>query len=167
MVARALPEVWSVALPEHVQAARRAGAAAALHRLLGGHDDLVTEAADLTNQCAQALPWPGRPVAAAQAGSPRPLALPLGALWHDCTVLREHCGDGHLAAVALLGLTWPEPHQLPDRQVDARQQQYRGWDDDSWHRAAERVRNRDTIELETVTDQLAAPAYDALAPPNG
>lgn len=161
MVARALPEVWTVASPEHVQAARQAGASAALHRLLGGHDALIAEAADLTDRCVQALQWPGRPMAAAQAGLPRP-SEPLGALWHDCTVLREHRGDGHLAAVALLGLTWPEPHLLPGRQVDAQQQQYRGWDDDSWHRAADRVRGRDTAELETVTDRLAAPAYDVL-----
>ena len=36
------------------------------------------------------------------------------------------------------------------------------WDDDSWHRAADRVRGRDTAELEAMTDQLAAPAYDVL-----
>ena len=161
MVARALPEVWSVASPERVQAARLAGASAGLHRLLGGHEGGIAEAADLTDRCVQALPWPGRPMAAAQAGLPRP-SEPLAALWHDCTVLREHRGDGHLAAVALLGLVWPEPHLLPGREVDARQQQYRGWDDDSWHRAAERVRGRDTVQLEALTDQLAAPAYDVL-----
>ena len=38
---------------------------------------------------------------------------------------------------------------------------YRGWDD-SWHRAGERTRDRDTTELEAVTDQLAVPAYDVL-----
>ena len=161
MVARALPEVWTVASPEQVQAARQAGAAAALHRLLDGPTALIEEAADLTGRCVQALPWPGRPMAAAQAGLPRP-SEPLGALWHDCTVLREHRGDGHLAAVALLGLVWPEPHLLPGRQVDARQQQHRGWDDNAWQRAAERVRGCDTTELETVTDQLAAPAYEVL-----
>lgn len=95
-------------------------------------------------------------MAAAQAGLPRPTE-PVAALWHDCTVLREHRGDGHLAAVALCGLVWPEPHLLPGRQVDPQQQQYRGWDDVSWQRAAERVRGRDTVELEAVTDQLAAP----------
>ena len=162
MVARALPEVWTIAAPERVQAARQAGATAALRRLLADHEGDVAEAAELTNRCVQALPWPGRPMAAAQAGLPRP-SEPLAALWHDCTVLREHRGDGHLAAVALAGLVWPEPHLLAAQRVDAQQQQqYRGWDDDSWHRAAERVRGRDTDELEAMTDQLAAPAYDVL-----
>src|SRR5664280_389388 len=49
--------------------------------------------------------------AAAQSGLERPHE-PLAALWHDCTVLRESRGDGHLAAVAVAGLVWPEPHLL-------------------------------------------------------
>jgi len=164
MVARAVPEVWTIAAPQQVQCARQAGATTALHRLLGDShlESVAAAAAALTGRCVQALPLPGRPMAAAQAGLGRP-SEPLAALWHDCTVLREHRGDGHLAAVALAGLVWPEPHLLPGRQVDAQQQQYRGWDDDSWQRAADRVRGRDTAELETVTDELAAPAYEVLA----
>ncbi len=164
MVARAVPQVWSVATPQQVQAARLAGAAAALRRLLG-EDSLpaVAAAAELTERCLRALPLPGRPMAAAQAGPPRP-DEPLDALWHDCTVLREHRGDGHLAAVALAGLVWPEPHLLQGNQVDVRQQQHRGWDDQSWQDAAERVRGRDLRDVEVLTDHLAAPAYEALAP---
>jgi len=165
MVARALPEVWTMASPQQVQAARLSGATAALRRLL---DDArlpaVAAAAELTGRCVEALPLPGRPMAAAQAGLPRP-AEPLAALWHDCTVLREYRGDGHLAAVAVAGLVWPEPHLLQGGRVDARQQEYRGWDDRSWHLAAERVRGRDLAEVEALTDHLAAPAYDALNAP--
>lgn len=164
MVARALPEVWLIASPQQVRVARQAAATAALRRLLDpDHRQSLVAATELTGQCVQALPMPGRPMAAAQAGLPRP-AEPLAALWHDCTVLREHRGDGHLAAVALSGLVWPEPHLLPGRQVDAQQQQYRGWDDESWQRAAERVRGRTTAELEAVTDRLATPAYEVLTP---
>lgn len=107
MVARALPEVWTLASPQQVQAARQAGATAALRRLLGdSHLESVAAVAALTGRCVQALPLPGRPMAAAQADLQRP-PEPLAALWHDCTVLREHRGDGHLAAVALAGLVWP------------------------------------------------------------
>lgn len=165
MVARALPQVWSLTAPEQVQAARLAGATAALCRLLtDDHLPAVAAASELTGRCVQALPLPGRPMAAAQAGLPRP-PEPLAALWHDCTVLREHRGDGHLAAVAVAGLVWPEPHLLPGRHVDARQQEYRGWDDRSWRLAAQRVRGREGVaaELEALTDQLARPAYDALS----
>lgn len=135
-----------------------------MRRLLG-KDWLptVTAAAELTGLCVRALPLPGRPTAGAQAGLPRP-EEPLAALWHDCTVLREHRGDGHLAAVAVAGLVWPEPHLLQGSQVDAHQQQHRGWDDQAWQEAAERVRGRDLRDVEVLTDELAAPAYEALAP---
>lgn len=164
MVARAVPQVWSVATPQQVQAARLSGAVAALRRLLG-KDALssIAAAAELTGRGVRALPLPGRPMAAAQASLSRP-DEPLAALWHDCTVLREHRGDGHLAAVAVAGLVWPEPHLLQGNQVDARQQQHRGWDDQSWQDAAERVRGRDLREVEVLTDRLAAPAYEALTP---
>ena len=162
MVARAVPQVWSVASPQQVQAARLAGAVAALRRLLD-HESLreVTAAVELTGRCVRALPLAGRPMAAAQAGLPRP-DEPLAALWHDCTVLREHRGDGHLAAVAVAGLVWPEPHLLQGDGVDAQQQQYRGWDDQTWQDAADRVRGADLRDVETTTDRLAAAAYAAL-----
>lgn len=164
MVARALPDVWTVASPERVQRARLAGATAALRRLVGTEGTAaVAAAADLTARCVKNLHLPGRPMAAAQAGLTRP-AEPLAALWHDCTVLREHRGDGHLAAVAVGGLEWPEPHVLQGRHVDARQREYRGWDDEAWARAAERARGRDLHQVEAMTDALAAPAFDALGP---
>ena len=170
MVARALPAVWGIASPQQVQAARQDAATAALRRLVHpAHLASVAAAAELTGRCVQALRLPGRPMAAAQAALPRP-DEPLAALWHDCTVLREHRGDGHLAAVAVAGLVWPEPHLLPGRQVDAQQQQHRGWDDEAWQRAADRVGQRavdrarscSAAELDATTDELAAPAYDVL-----
>lgn len=162
MVARALPEVWTVAPPERVQAARLRGATAALRRLVSSGDlPRVAAAAAITGRCVDALSLPGRPMAAAQAGLTRP-AEPLAALWHDCTVLREHRGDGHIAAVAVAGLEWPDPHLLQATQVDVRQQEYRGWDDDAWQRAAERTRGRELRDVEAMTDELAAPAYKVL-----
>jgi hypothetical protein len=59
---------------------------------------------------------------------------------------------------------WPEPHLLQGNQVDAQQQQHRGWDDQAWQDAAERVRGRDLRDVEVLTGRLAAPAYAALAP---
>jgi len=41
-----------------------------------------------------------------------------------------------LAAVAVVGLVWPEPHLLQGERVDADQQQHRGWDDQTWQDAA-------------------------------
>lgn len=162
MVARAIPEVWTVASPQQVQAARLSGVTTALRGVLSENLPAVAAAATLTDRCVQALPLHGRPMAAAQADLQRPRE-PLAALWHDCTVLREHRGDGHLAAVAAAGLTWPEPHCLQGQRVDPRQQEYRGWDDQSWQLAAERVRGRDLHEIDALTDRLAAPAYAVLS----
>ncbi len=162
MVTRAVPEVWAVAAPAAVVAARQDAATAALERILGpGLDEPVRTAADLTGICVAALPTVTRPMAAAHRALPRP-TRPLAALWHDCTVLREHRGDGHLIAVAAAGLTWPEPHLLQGGAVDARQQEYRGWDDETWHAAAVGVRGRTLTEVEATTDRLAAPAFAVL-----
>lgn len=164
MVARAVPEVWSVAPPETVRQARLSGAVAALRRLVGEeHETSVADAAELTGRCVRQLHLAGRPMAAAHWAAPRP-ADPYGALWHDCTVLREHRGDGHLAAVNIAGLVWPEPHLLQGASVDTRQQEYRGWDDRTWQRAAARVADGDLRAVEEMTDRLAAPAYDVLRP---
>jgi hypothetical protein len=164
MVARAVPDVWSVAPPETVRQARLSGAVSALRRLIGDeHERSVAAAAELTGRCVRELHLAGRPMAAAHSASPRP-ADPYGALWHDCTVLREHRGDGHIAAVNIAGLVWPEPHLLQGASVDARQQEYRGWDDRIWQQAADRVIGRDLRDVEGMTDQLAAPAYGVLQP---
>ena len=101
MAARALPAVWDLTTPELVVAARLDGARAALRRLLDGAD--VSPAAEALAPLLASLPLPARPLAAAHRALPVP-EDPVGMLWHCCTVLREHRGDGHLAAVATAGL---------------------------------------------------------------
>lgn len=163
MVARALPEVWSTADSATVVSARTSAATAALRRLLEGVDpEVVTTAAILTARCVEALALPGRPMAAAHRETPRP-ADPVGALWHDVTVLREHRGDGHLCAVAAAGLHWPEPHLLIGDRLDPDQQAHRGWSDQEWATAATSVCGRSPGEIDAATDRLAAPAYDTLS----
>ena len=165
MVARAIPQVWTVTSAAQVLAARQSAATAALSRLLTGLESQIVAAGEITRRCVQQLPLAGRPMAAAHSAAPRP-DDPLGGLWHDCTVLREFRGDGHLAAVLAAGLRWPEPHVLQGTKVDPRQQEYRGWDDASWERAVTRVRGRDLTTVEVTTDQLAAPSYEALLEPD-
>jgi hypothetical protein len=164
MVARAIPGVWDVVSPAQMRAARLEGATAALRRVLDGAEvsAQVQAAGRLTGLCIEQLPLAGRPMAAAVASLDRPVD-PIAALWLDCTVLREHRGDAHLEAVAALGLRWPEPHLLKGAAADPRLQEYRGWDEASWRTAAERVRDVSAEELEARTDELAAPAYDALS----
>ena len=159
-VARAVPQVWEVAAPDDVLRARADGAVAALRRVLGDLDP--APAASLTGEVVNGLDLAGRPMAAAHAALPRP-EEPLAALWHDCTVLREHRGDGHLAAVAAAGLRWPVPHLLAGDRVDPRQQELRGWSAAQWAAAAEQAAATApgaTAAVEALTGELAAQAYE-------
>lgn len=154
-VARALPEVWSTVTPAQVLAARTDGAAAALRRMAG-------EVSSPLAEVVENLECIGRPMAEAQLALPRP-ADPVAALWHDCTVLREHRGDGHLAALASHGLQWPVPHLLAADRVDPEQQSYRGWTDDEWAAARDAAFALGPALAEVVeqeTDELAAEAYE-------
>src|SRR5947209_6698022 len=111
-VAKAIPSVWEVTTPEQVLAARLDTVDAAMTRLLG--DDLrseaMAEAAALAREAAEAAATTGivgRALFAAHASLPWPDAPHLQ-LWHAATLLREHRGDGHIAALVLAGLSGAE-----------------------------------------------------------
>ena len=100
MVARAVPEVWAMATPAEALAARFAGAAAALRDALGDDADARTSrpsAAVLAVGGGRA-PIAGRALFGANVALPWP-DEPLLPLWHGLTLLREHRGDGHNAAL--------------------------------------------------------------------
>lgn len=162
MVSRAVPHVWSVASPPQVQAARSAGATAALRRLLGEHRlPAVAAAAMLTGGACGPCPFragrwrPRRPRCSAQTTR-----------WPRYGTTAQCC-----ASTVATGTWRPSPSPgwsgrsrtcCRGERVDAQQQQHRGWDDQTWRAAAERVHGRDMCEVEVMTDRLAAPAYRAL-----
>ena len=107
---------------------------------------------------------------------------PMARLWHAATLLREHRGGGHVAALVTAGIGGTEAHvlhalseglpaekfgrvhHLPAAQlaavvdgmlarglIDAS-----GWLSDAGRETKERI--------ESLTDDLAAPAYDSLEP---
>lgn len=106
---------------EDVRAAKERGAVASLRAVLGapseveGLDDVV---AVLRRACEAADPT-GRALHAGLAGMDWP-EDPLGQLWHACSVLREHRGDGHLAALVAAGLDGVQANELTELWV--------GWD---------------------------------------
>ncbi|MGH3312624.1 MAG: SCO6745 family protein, partial [Streptomyces sp.] len=104
-VAAYVPEVWRTATPEAVLTARHRAVDSTLRAVLGDRleDPGMAEAAALARTAAEAAGLPGRPLAAANAALPWP-EEPHLALWHAATVLREHRGDGHLAALLGAGL---------------------------------------------------------------
>ncbi|MEV5610790.1 hypothetical protein [Streptomyces sp. NPDC052225] len=101
LVARHVPEVWKAASPETVLAARARAVDATLRRLLGEEvlaSAEMAEAAELALRATEACTRHARPLYAAHADLPVPDA-PHMAYWHATTLLREHRGDGHLAAL--------------------------------------------------------------------
>src|SRR5919112_2519957 len=108
LVAHMIPRAWTIASPEQVIAVRFDAARASLTRLLGGPQAAavpeVAELAGLLREACTVLTPEGRPLYAGHADLPWP-EEPLLELWHAASLLREHRGDGHIAALLRAGLT--------------------------------------------------------------
>ncbi|HEX6077335.1 MAG TPA: hypothetical protein VFZ32_19010 [Micromonosporaceae bacterium] len=176
MVARALPDVWQRATPEQALRARSEGATAALARLTA---DLpaasLAEAADLLTEAASRLDHAGRVLGAGNAALPVP-EKPLPRLWQAATTLREHRGDGHVAALVTAGLdgcealAWRTAYDLSRELL----QPNRGWTDEEWDAATRRLVDTGWLdsagkptqaglarhqEIEAATDRAATAAW--------
>ena len=181
-VARHIPHVWDIATPEAVLAARERGCAAAVRRILADLADSpgVTRAADLATKAATSAPTEGRAMYAGLRTLPIP-DEPVARLWHSANLLREHRGDGHIAALMLAGLSGPEAVvsyaatglSLPEDLLRST----RGYTEDEWAATKQQLRDkglftadgtfteagqaqRDAIEAQT--DAAAVAPYDRL-----
>ncbi|MBG0564324.1 hypothetical protein I4J89_23015 [Actinoplanes sp. NEAU-A11] len=178
MVARAVPDIWQRATPEQALAARLEGAEAALRAVLPDEPARWARAADLLEAAAQAAATDGRALGAANAALPRPSGV-LARLWQAATVLREHRGDGHIAALVGAELTGCQALVLRDAVHGGREQTQpnRGWTDSEWDAAARALVQRGWLDdegrptttgtaalrdVETHTDRLAAQPWSAL-----
>lgn len=112
-VARHIPKVWRTTTPDAAMAARRTGCANALRGILGDHvdSDGFARAADLLTAAAVSAPVEGRPMYAALRALPVPEEV-VARLFHAATLLREHRGDGHIAALMIEGVGRLESHVL-------------------------------------------------------
>jgi hypothetical protein len=183
LVAKAIPSVWETSSPEAMLAARLEVADASLRRLLGeetlASPDLA-EAAALAREATTACGGEGRPLFAAHSALPWPEPAHLQ-LWHAATLLREHRGDGHIAALVLSGLTGPEAvvsyTSLGTGLPEDLQRQTRGYSEVEWAHTKQSLRDKgvfdddDTFtefgraqraEIEARTDDAAAAPYDHL-----
>jgi hypothetical protein len=154
LVSRALPSAWAVASPAQVLEAASGAAAATLHRLLDGvaGTDDVAEAVQLARVACAGLTVAGRPLYAGWASLPWPQE-PLLQLWHAATLLREHRGDGHVAALLHAPLDPVEAlltaglasTGLPFSRAT------RGWTDEEWSEAEARLRERGLVDDDGLT----------------
>jgi hypothetical protein len=182
-VARAIPGVWELITPEDALQVRAAGATEALSRLLKGREAEAAEAADLLWLAIGELDFSGRVLAAANAALPVPGdgSSGLARLWQAATILREHRGDGHFAALAAADIDGCEAVALRCR-LDLRRedlQPVRGWTDEAWDDALARLAGRGWIgadgeltsagreahaAVENATDWAAARPWTGLSP---
>jgi hypothetical protein len=182
-VARHIPKVWRTTTPEAASAARQAGCVNALQRILGDHVDTpaFARATELLLKAAVSAPVEGRPMYAALRSIPVPDEV-VARLFHAASLLREHRGDGHVAALmvesvggleahVLLALDMNMPaakfgriHHLPAAQIQHVIDGMRargligddGWLSEHGHAVKQRV--------ESLTDQMAAKPYEILEP---
>src|SRR4051794_24548713 len=180
-VARHIPKVWRTTTPEAAIAARQAGCANALRRILGDHvgSPAFARATELLTKAATSAPYQGRPMYAAL----RAIAVPddvVVRLFHAASLLREHRGDGHIAALMTEGVGGLEAHVLLSLAIDLPAEKFGrihhlpaaqlavvidgmrargligddGWLSERGHAVKQRV--------EALTDDLAAKPYESL-----
>jgi len=161
LVQESMEGVWDTVTPGAVLDARRTVAGAALRRMLGeaANSDDVIAAAELARRAATAAcEYPeGRPLFAGHAGLDWP-EDPLEVLWHAQTLLREFRGDGHIALLVEHGLDGLEAlvmHEATGELPVAFLRATRGWDDDEWEGASERLRDRGWLRPEGTAERLA------------
>ncbi|NUR60705.1 MAG: MarR family transcriptional regulator [Catenulispora sp.] len=181
-VARHIPWVWGKTTPQEALAVRERGSAEALRQRIGslaGSPDLV-RAGDLAARAAVSAPTEGRVLYAGLRALDVP-EEPVARLWHVATLLREHRGDGHNAALLVHGIGGTEAHVLMALALGMRAEEFgrihhlpkpqlaavidglrgRGLVDDAggFTDAGRETRER----IEAMTDELAAPAYNVLS----
>jgi hypothetical protein len=179
-VARAIPGVWELITPEEALRVRLAGAASALGRLLAGRETEAAAAAALLWQAIGELDSSGRVLASANMALPVP-GDGLAGLWLAATVLREHRGDGHFAALATADVDGCEAVVLRCG-LDLRRQDMqpvRGWTDEAWEGALARLAVRGWVgsdgaltsagrgahaAVEDATDRAASRPWARLGP---
>lgn len=181
-VARHIPWVWGKVSPQEAIAVRERGSAAALRQMIGPLADSpgLVRVGDLATRAALSAPTEGRALYAGLRALEVP-EEPVAKLWHAATLLREHRGDGHNAALLAHGIGGTEAHVLLALRLGMRAEEFgrlhhlpkpkiaavldglreRGLVDAAggFTDTGREIRER----IESLTDDLAAPAYDVLS----
>jgi hypothetical protein len=150
---RVLPEAWSLAAPGDVWVTRTRTAASALRRMDPAVEDRARRLVPSLRALLDGVPDAGRPLFAATRATGEP-DDPVAALWYWCTCLREHRGDGHVAALTAAGLDGCEALVLfaadDGPPVDLLQRS-RGWTGDQWAYARDRLARRGLVDADGIT----------------
>jgi len=185
LVRKAIPSCWESSSPEAIIKARYDAVDAALTRLLGEAElksDEMAEAAALGRDACSAIGGEivGRPLYAGHASLPWPEPEHLQ-LWHAATLLREHRGDGHIAALVLSGLSGLEASvsyvAYGSAFNEELQRKTRGYSEEEWEQTKVELQSQGIFdadnqfteqgrkqreEIEAQTDVAAATPYEHL-----
>lgn len=187
MVAKAVPRCWETVAPETLCRVRAIAAADALGETCSTEArSALLAALPLLRRAAGHCGGTGRMLAAANGSLWPRIATALGTgglgeVWQACTTLREHRGDGHVAALVAHGIGGLQAHVLASGSKAipvALLRDNRGWSEDDWAQAAAALTHRGLLHadgrvtdagrtlhgrLEELTDELAEPAFAALS----
>ncbi|HEV2634708.1 MAG TPA: MarR family transcriptional regulator [Actinocrinis sp.] len=181
-VARHIPWVWEKTTPQEAIAVRERGSAAALRQMAGPLVDSpdLARIADLTTRAGVSAPTEGRALYAGLRALDVP-EEPVARLWHSATLLREHRGDGHNAALLAHGIGGTEAHVLLALTLGMKAEEFgrvHHLPKPQLAAVVEGLRERGLVDadggfteigrqtrerIEALTDELAAPAYDVLS----
>lgn len=180
MVARAIPDAWQFAPPEVLVDVRAASAAAALRRLVERVERIAASTNDLLRVAARHSSYPSSfPLFVGNRRLPR-RDDPVEELWQLCTTLREHRGDGHVAALRNHDISGCEAHILhaAESGVDKSVlRDNRGWSPEHWNSTTHQLVERGLLgphgglsaagqavraAVEDETDRSASEAWAAL-----
>jgi hypothetical protein len=178
MVAEHIPAAWDLATPAEVLEGRLRGVDGMYRAVLGDKINDLAEAADLAREAAELADTAGRPIAAANADLPWP-DEPHLILWQAIGILREHRGDGHVAALLTADLD-PTEALVSFAAIGAAPVETfasRGWTAEEWQAAQDRLASRGLVDaegqatekgrelrdtVERITDDLAIRPWAAL-----
>jgi hypothetical protein len=178
MVTRAVPDAWAFADPSAILDTRRGAAANALRRLAPSVEQVAPRLVTLLGPAVEQAEGGGRVLFSANRGLGLP-GDPVEALWQLTTCLREHRGDGHVAALCAHGLSGLEATVLFARSEDFSDEMFRsarGWTEEEWQAAADALGTRGLLggadvttagrdlraKVESTTDELAAALFAKL-----
>ncbi|HVF74633.1 MAG TPA: hypothetical protein VM938_06255 [Acidimicrobiales bacterium] len=182
LVEQSVPRVWQEQAPAAWHEARLDAVDHTLQEVVVDQAAAV-EAAQLARRAAEACEAVGRPLYAGHASLPWPSDdQPHLVLWHAVTLLREHRGDGHIAALLVEGLDGCQALVMHAAAGDVPRsflQGSRGWSDVEWEKAEGWLRERGWIDeaggltdagraardrYEEATDRLALRPWETLGP---
>ncbi|MEH3033170.1 MAG: MarR family transcriptional regulator [Aeromicrobium erythreum] len=163
MVARAVPEVWSLADREAVLDARLQLAREAVGPAVEAAGQDAQALADSLTIALRELDVAGKVLAAAHRSVPAPDDA-VGRLWHAATVFREYRGDCHVAVLTAAGLGGCAANvlQVATGRAEATQREHRGWTEQEWAAAQESLREWGWVGDDGTATDLGRVARDRL-----